>query len=342
MKKLFARLKKFFSAETGEIVGAYFDGGKIFLVRLTENFEQAEVEADDAEPEHLAEKISLVCAKKNWKTSAVGFCLREEDAVTFQSDAANVPEKEFAALVKSWAMAQAGADAKFSFATNAAGLWMETLPREKVREFVAAFKKFGINLRALSVMPVDLLAKIFPFERAQFICEIVREKKSPNLLSSTGGVWNLEKIPAAVAAIFFIGMIFFSAKTFWDLHSAEKNLDAAKISVEKIREDLDAKKNLDADTEELKKIFATAAQLDPEKNFNFLINLGKISEGDVRLTKIRAEENFLEIEGVAGKPDAVRNYLARVRNSVVQSAQLEKTSERDDGEIVFVIRAELK
>ena len=330
MKKFFERFKNFFREDLGEVVGAYFDGEKIFIVRLTEKFETIEIDADGAEPEQLAEKISLACAQKGWKTSAVDFCLREEDAVTFQSDVANVPEKEIPALVKSWAMAQAGADAEFSFAKVGAELWMETLPRAKVKEFVAAFKKF------------DLLTKVEPFDRTEFITEIVREKKSPNLLSARGGTWNFEKISAAVAAIFFIGIILSSAKLFLDYREASDKFDAAKISLEKFSEDLALKKNLDANIAELHRLNALAAQIEPEKNFNLLINLGKIASDDVRLTKIRTEENFLELEGLTDNPDAVRNYLARVRNSVVQSARLEQSSERDDGEIVFVIRADLK
>ncbi|MBR3051601.1 MAG: hypothetical protein IKN16_13010 [Selenomonadaceae bacterium] len=43
------RLKKFFRADTGEIISAYFEG----------------------------EKISRECRQRGWKTSLVVFCLRE-------------------------------------------------------------------------------------------------------------------------------------------------------------------------------------------------------------------------------------------------------------------------
>lgn len=342
IKKFFERLKNFFREDCGEVVSAYFNGEKIFIVRLTNKFETTEIEFGESEPEQLAEKISFVCAQNDWKTSAVGFCLRADDVVTFQSDVANVPEKEIPALVKSWAMSQSGADAEFSFAKVGNELWMETLPRVKVKEFVAAFKKFGMNLRGLSAMPSDLLTKIYPFERTEFISEVVRDKKSPNLLKARSASWNLEKISAAVAAIFFIGMIISSIKLFIDYNAALDKLDEAKISVEKFSDELVLKKNLDAEISELHKINALAAQIKPEKNFNLLINLGKISSDDVRLTKIRAEENFLEVEGLTDDSDAVRNYLARVRNSVIKSARLENSSERDDGDIVFVIRADFK
>ena len=85
--------------------------------------------------------------------------------------------------------------------------------------------------------------------------------------------------------------------------------------------------------------FLNAAQIDVKQNFNLLINLGKIAGGDVSLTKIRVEENFLELEGVAQNSDAVKNYLSRVKNSVINSARLESSAEHEDGEIVFVIRA---
>ena len=338
MKKFFARLKKFFREDSDEIVGAYFDGEKIFVVRSAENFEAAEVEADGAEPELLAEKISLVCAQKNWKTSAVGFCLREDDAVTYQSEVSNLPEKEIPAFVKSWAIAQTGKDAAFSFAQVGEAVWMETLPRTRLEEFCAAFKKFNLNLRALSVMPPALLTKGTPLDKTKFIAEVVREKKSPNLLSG-GGVWNWKKISFAAAAIFFIGQIIFSAKIFFDYSAAQNELDAAKISVEEFGSELALKKNLDADIDELHRLNALAAQIELETNLNLLINLGKISSDDVRLTKIRAEKNFLELEGLTDKADAVKNYLARVKSSVVQSARLENSAERDDGEIVFAIRA---
>ena len=73
MNDYFARLKNFFREDVDEVVGAYFDGEKIFLVRLTEKLETFEVDADGAEPAHFAEKISLACTQKGWKTSAVGY-----------------------------------------------------------------------------------------------------------------------------------------------------------------------------------------------------------------------------------------------------------------------------
>ena len=321
---MIGRLKKFFRED-----------------RLTEIFETIELDADGAEIELLAEKILLACRQRGWKTSSVGFCLREEEAVTFLSEVGNVPEKEIPAMVKSWAVAQAEKDAVFAFAKVGEELWMETLPRAKVEEICAAFKKFGLNLRALSVMPADLLEKISSFDRAKFIAEIIRDGKSPNLLSARAGVWSWKKISLATAAIFFAAMLIGSAKVFVDYREASDKLDAAKISIAELQEDLALKETFDADIAELRRLNNLAAKIELKQNFNLLINLGKIAGDDVSLTKIRVEENFLEVEGLTDKPDAVRNYLARVKNFVNQSARLESSSENDDGDIVFVIRAAL-
>lgn len=336
-------IAKIFRADMSELIGAYFDGEKIFLARLTDKSETLEVDADGAEFEQLAEKILQVCSQRNWRTSAVGFCLQELDAVTFQTEVGNVPEKEIPAMVKSWAAAQAGADAAFAFTRVGEELWMETLPRTRLNSICAAFDKFGLKLCALSVMPSDLLTKISPFDRAKFIATVIREKKSSNLLTARGGVWNWKKISQAVAAIFFGTILFTSATLLLDYHDAANNLDAAKTSLEELRGELAVKENLDADIAELNRLNKIcAAQKVSPKQFNFLVNLGKVAGGGVRLTSVHADENFLELEGLAVTPDAVKSYLGRVKNSVIQTARLESSSERDDGEISFVIRAKVQ
>lgn len=335
------KLKKFFREDTSEVIGAYFDGKKIFLVHLAEQIETTELEVDDTGLEQLAEKISFMCRQKGWKTSSVGFCLREGDAVTFQTEAGNVPEKEIPALVKSWSTAQAGADASFAFTKVGEELWMETMPRVKVEEICAVFEKFGMTLRGLSVMPADMLTKVLPFDRIAFIAEVVRNKKAPNLLSARDSLLNWKKISIMTAAIFFIALLISSVKLFLDYDAALNQLDAAKTSINNIREDLALKETLDADIAELHKLNDIAAQVKTNQNLNHLINLGKTAGGGVRLTKIRVEKNFMELEGLTERPDVVKNYLARVRASVIKSARLESSAERDDGEIVFVIRVTL-
>ena len=340
--KFLERIKKIFRENIGEVIGAYFDGEKIFIARLTKKFETVEIDADSSELEQIAAQISQICKQKGWKTSAVGFCLRDEDAVTFQSEVTNIPEKEIPALVKSWAMAQSGDDAIFSYAKRDEEIWMETLPKSAVKDTVAAFKKFGMNLRALSVMPADLLTKFHPYDRTEFITEIIINGSAPNLLAARSTSLNLERISQAVAAIFFIALIIGSANLFIDYRTASNNLDAAKISVEDLRGELALKETLDGYVTELHRRNNLAAQVAAHKNFNLLINLGKISDANITLTKIRVEENSLELEGTTDKADALKNYLGRVKNSVAKSARLESSAERNDEKISFVIRASLE
>lgn len=337
---MITKLKNFFREDLSEVVGAYFDGEKIFVTRQADKFETVEIEADGFELEHIAEKISLVCRQKGWKNSLIGFCLREEDAVTFQMEAGNVPEKEIPAMVKIWAAAQADIDAVFSFTKVGAEFWMETLPRAKFEEICAAFKKFNLNLRGLSVMPADMLTKVSPFDRTKFIAEVIRNKKSPNLLSTRDSAWNWKKISLATAAIFFIALIIGSAKIFFDYSETSAQLDAAKISIDEFRDDLALKENLNADIADLHKLnkICAAQNVNP-KNFNLLINLGKIAGGGVRLIEIHIDEKSLVLEGSASTSDAVKSYLSRVKNFVAQSARFESSKENDDGDILFKIRA---
>ena len=338
LETFLATAKKFFREDAGEVVSAYFDGEKLFVVRLTEKFETVELDAEYAGLEQIAEKISMTCKERGWTTSAVGLCLQDGDAVTFQTEVGNLPPKEIPAMVKSWAVAQAGKDAAFSFAEVGNEIWMETLPRTRLDEICAAFKKFGLNLRGLSVMPSDSLAKVAPFDRTEFISEVVRNKTAPNFL--VGGVWHWTRISATVAAIFFIVLTFATAKVFWDCNAASDALDDAKLAVNEIGADVALKKSIDADIAELHRLNTlAAAQVDAPKKFNLLISLGKVADKTVRLTKISVDENSLEVEGIADTPDAVKAYLARMKGSVAQEVRLETSAERDDGNIVFTIRA---
>lgn len=339
----FSAIKDFFRANLNDVIGAYFDGEKIFITRLTGYFETIELDANSTEIEYLAEKISLACKQRGWKTSAVGFCLQEGDAVTYQATVDNIPAKEIPSFVKSWAITRNGADAVFAFDNIGAEVWMETLPRTTLDEFCAAFEKFGMNLRGLSVMPVDLLTKTTPLDRTKFIAKVIRYGEPPNFLAARNSAWNWKKISPAIAALFLLVMLIGSAKLFIDYRTAAAELDAIKISIDSQREDLSLKENLDADIAELNRLnkISAAQNVTPTK-FNLLINLGKATGGGVRLTKIRAEENFLELEGISVTPDAVKSYLSRVKSFVVTTARLENSTEREDGDIAFTIRATLK
>ena len=337
---IFSAAKNFFREDTGEVLGAYFDGETIFLARLTETFETAEVAADGDGFERIAEKISEACRLRGWKNS-IGFCLRESDAVTFQTEVANVPEKEIPKLVETWSRAQAGNNSLNSFAIIGGELWMETLPRATADEICAAFRKCGLNLLALSLMPPDLLTKKNPLDKARFIAEVASKKTLPNLLRTRGTSWNVQKLSLTAAAIFLIAALVQAAGIFSEWRTASNELDAAKLSLDEMREDLSLKKFIDDDTDELRRLNNLTANVNAT-TFNLLINLGKSFGGDVRLTKIHVDENSAQLDGLATSTEAVKNCLARVKNSVVQSARLENSSTRDDGEIAFTMRADLK
>lgn len=338
--EIFSRAINFFREDLREVIGAYFDGEKIFITRFAEKIETVEIYADDSEPEQLAEKISLECRQRGWNTQAVGFCLREGDVVTYQTAVDNLPEKEIPAFVKSWAVAQAGKDSAYSSTKIGGELWIESMPRSTLNEFCAAFKKFGVNLRGLSVMPAEMLTKITPLSRTEFIAQVVRNKKSPNLLATRGSAWNSERISLTVAACVTIFLLIGSIKILFDLNAAETQLDAAKNSLNAMQEDFALKQTLDADISELNRLnkIISAQNLSPTQ-FNLLINLGKVAGGGMRLTKIRSDENFFELEGISTTPDAVKSYLSRVKNSVNQNARLKSSIERDDGNISFVIQS---
>ena len=335
------RLTKFFREDAGAIIGAYFDGEKIFISRLTKKFETVEIEADGAEISQVAQKISELCAARGWQKNSVGFCLQDADAVTFQTEINNLPEKEIPQMVRSWAVAQAGAEAKFSFTKVGEEIWMEALPKTRAEEISAEFNQFGINLRGLSVMPSGSLEKIHPYERTEFITEIILNKTSPNLLTG-GTVWNWRKIFCAAAAIFLIVLLIGSLKLLLEYKAAFDELAAQKIIIGGLQEELALKNSSDEIISELKRLNGFAAQIDSPEILNLLIKIGKVADKSVRLIKISAGNNFLELEGKAATTDALKNYLARVKNSVINSARLETSAEGDDGKISFVIRAALK
>lgn len=337
----FSATKNFFREDTGCVVGAYFDGETVFLVRLTDTFNTAEISADDTDFAHIAEKISVVCRGRGWQTQTVGFCLRESDAVTYQSEMPNVPEKDFPALVKTWSQAQAGTDATNSFAKVNGGLWMETLPRATTDEICAAFRKFNLNLVALSVMPSDLLTKRTPLDRAYFIANVAEKKTSPNLLRRQDNSLNMRKISAVFAVTFLVAALVTASMTFADWFAATNELEAANVALNELRDDISLKKFFDEDIDALRRLNNLTVD-NKTTTFSLLINFGKVASGDVHLTNLRVDENFAEVNGLAKNSEAVKSCLARVKSSVTPRARLENSSTRDDGEITFAIRADLQ
>lgn len=346
MKKYFEQVKNFFREDFREVLGIYHDDEKIFLARLTKKFETAEVNFevdlnDKISPiEQLAEKVSVICAQRGWKTSKVGLCLREGDAITFRTNFENVPPAEIDSAVKTWATSQAGKNAPYAFTEIDGEIWAETLTKTVSEEYISAWKKNSLNLCALTVMP-DFSEEESSegLDKAVFVAKIVAKKKSPNLLAEKIADWNVKKISLTAAAIFILILGGICGKIFYDYRAAENELDAAKKILTAESETLVLKKTLDTDVAEMKKI--NSLLFGKSENFsklNVLIRLGKISGGAVRLKKINATENFVQLEGLAENPGAIEKYLSRLKNSLAANVKLENTSAAESGEINFTIR----
>lgn len=348
MNKYFERIKNFFREDFGEILGIYHDGEKIFLARLTKKFETAEINfeidfSDKISPvEQLAEKILMICNQRGWKTSKIGLCLRDDDAITFRTNFENVPQNEIESAVKIWANAQAGKNSFYTFVEEDGEIWSETLSQTVVEEYISVCEKNSLNLCALSVMPnfseesTDLTDNL---DRAVFIAKVIKENKSPNLLAKKIAAWNLKKISLTMAIIFLLIFFVTAAKLFYDYREAEKNFEVVQKILAEKSETVILKKNLDAEVEEMKKINSLlASQVEKNPKLNLLIRLGKISGGSVRLKKIIASEDSAQLEGTADNPDAIGKYLSRLKNSVAEKVKLENTSANEDGEINFAIR----
>ena len=148
-----------------------------------------------------------------------------------------------------------------------------------------------------------------------------------------------QKIFLTAAGIFLFIISGLSAKLFYEYRTAENELDTMQKILSEQSETVVMKKNLDADVSEMKKINSLlASQTEKFSKLNVLIQLGKISGGAVRLKKINATENFVQLEGVAENSGAIEKYLSRLKNSIVANVKLENTSAADGGEINFAVR----
>ena len=346
MKNPLELIKNFFREDFSEITGIYYDDEKIYLAHRTKKFEtevigwELYLDNENSYQEQLAEKIFMVLNQRGWQNSKVGLCLRKGDAIDFLTYFDNVPPEEIDAAVKTWAISQAGKNAPYTFTEIDDEIWAETLTKTAVDGYISACKKNSINLCALTAMPdfsEDDSAE--GLDRAVFVAKVIAEKKSPNLLAEKISEWNIKKIYLTAATVFILILSGFFAKNFWDYHTAQNELETAKKNLAEESETLILKKSLDADVAEMKKINSLLAE--QQANFsklNVLIRLGKISGVAVRLKKINATENFVQLEGVAENSDAIEKYLSRLKNSVSANVKLESTATADGGEINFTVR----
>ena len=339
----FESVQNFFREDFSDVVGIYHDGFKIFLARYTNKIELEEVNfeislTDEISPiEQLAEKVFMILNQRGQKNSKVGICLNDDDAIIFRTSFENIPQNEIDSAVKVWAQAQVGKNSPYAFQNLDGEIWAETVPENLLNEYISAFEKNSIKLCALTAMPDSTLKK--GSDRAVFIAEILKEKKSPNLLAEKIENWNLKKFSLLAVGIFLFLILGLSAKIFYDYKVAENELETVRKNLAEQSEFVVLKKDLDENISEMKKINSVLdAQSEKFSKLNFLIRLGKISGGAVQMKKINATENFVQLEGVAEDPDAIEKYLRKLKNSVAENSKLENTSAADDGRINFSVK----
>ena len=321
----------FFKENYNEVVGAYFDGEKIYLARrLNESVETDSVNLTltdgVSEIEQIAEKISVTCAKHGWKTSKMCFCLREGAANTFQTLLNEIPPKEFDNAVKSWALSVIGKNPLYDFIRQGNNeIWMTTVSKSTAAEYISAWKKNSMNLCALTVMPLENNEKaklIKPMTFAEFAAEVAAVKKTPNFISDRLSVWNYKKISLTIAALFFCVLSALFGNLFYEYQSASAQVDDLKARVDSLDDTAELKKIVDADVAEMKRINSLcAAQNNPVTAFNALVNIGRCADGKTYLRKLKIAGNSLELEGVTDNPDEIKNYVNRLKKFVASNVK---------------------
>ena len=176
-----------------------------------------------------------------------------------------------------------------------------------------------------------------PFNRAIFAADILRNNKTPNILAEKIFMWNIKKISLTAAAIFVIILSGFSAVLAQEYFSAYTAFERAQERLQANADTFTLKENFDALISALKGLNdkIAAQDISPQK-FNALVKLGKIADGKIILSKIKASEETFELEGVAESPNAVKNYLNRLKVVISPKVKLKNSSE-NDGQIFFSI-----
>ena len=340
----------FFRADYSEVIGVYYDEEKITLSRhINGETESAEVnfsiEDDVSEIEQLAEKISVICSQRGWKTSKMGFCLREGAAVTFQTQLLSIPKDEIEDAVKSWAIAQVGEDSLYTSIKSDGEIWMEAISKSTAKEYVTAWNKNSMTLCALTVKPEEISTQINlvkPIEYADFVAEIIKTKKVPNFLHEHLSTWNYKKISAAIVALFFFALVGISIVTSYQYYNAAAQVEQLQANLAERDDELNLKNSIDENISEMKRLNELcAAQKNSIPIFNTLVKLGKIADGKTYLTKINLSDNDIELEGVADNPDEIKNYVSRLKTNVTPNVKLGNFSSTD-GETIFTVHLTLK
>lgn len=327
-------IKKFLQEDYSKVVGIYFDGNKIFLSRKNDETIENNFEINLNEKisfaEQLAEKVLFLCNKQGWNTSKVALCLREEDSTTLQIDLDNIPKNKLDDAVKSWAIAQAGEKALYTFTEINGEFWTETISKKSADNFISAFKKFSMNLCVMTSL-------IKNQNKSAEIIKIAEEKKSPNLLKNQFANWNFKKIFSLAIGIFLFATSIIFGKLYYDWNVAANELEIARKKLAAMSDLIEQKEIFDANVAESKKINQLlASQLD--KNIlNDLIKIGQIADKKISLTKINYSTKDAEVEGITESSTDVKNYLGKFKNYISRNAKLEKISTEND-KVIFKIR----
>lgn len=339
----------FLREDFSEVVGAYYDGEKIYLSRHFNNdVETADinfsVEDDVSEIEQIAEKISVVCSKRGWKTSKMGYCLREGGAITFQTPLGTIPAKEIDDAIKTWANAQVGDDAVYDSIKLADEIWMEAVAKSTADDYIKAWQKNSMTLCALTVLPENFDTQINltkPITYADYVADVVAIKKTPNLIANQLSAWSYRKISAAIVGIFFCALLGIFAQTSYEYQNACAQVEQHKNFIDEHADELDFKKSIDENISEMRQLnSASATQNNSFPMFNALVKLGKIADGKTHLTKIKTSTNSIELEGVADNPDDIKNYVNRLK-TITPNVKLGNFSSGDTN-MTFTIYLTLK
>ena len=339
----------FFKEDFSEVVGAYFDGEKIYLTRrindTVENIDaNFSIEEGVSEIEQIAEKISMLCSQRGWKTSKTGFCLREGAVTTFQTQFSAIPSNEIEGAVKTWAEAQIGKNSLFASIQRDEEIWMEAILKSTAEEYVKAWRKNSMTLCALTVMPLEIdkpISLINPSHFAEFVAEVLATKKAPNLLKNQLSAWSYKKISATIAALFFCAFLFMFLKISYEYHNASAQFEEVQAALNRHTDELELKKVADENIVEMKRINALcAAQTNSIPQFNALVKLGMIADGKTHLTKLKTADGDIELEGVAENPEDIKNYIDRLKTITPHVKQGHFSSE--DGVTNFMVYLTLK
>jgi len=327
-------LEKFFRADFSEVVGVYFDGETIFLSRNEESLSAYfEIEEENF-AEQLAEKVLLMCNKQGWDTPKIALCLREVDSTVIQADFENIPAERRESAVKSWATAQVGENALYTFAEIGGDYWAETIPTFQAERFVAAFEKNSMTLCAMTQLAGKFSDSA---DKASYISKFATEKNFPNLLKTRLSDWNFSKIFAAVVGIFFISAATIFGQMFYKNFTLHDELETLQKKIALQNDSAILNENFKSNTAESNRLNELLATQFDKTKLNILINLGKISDEKIHLTQINFAEDFAEIEGFAKDSADVKKYLGNFKNKITKNAKLEKISTEDD-KVIFKIR----